>query len=190
VLSTYGNGGYAEIAGTSQAAPHVSGVAALLVSKGIRGQAAVQRILATATDAGATGPDGLYGAGIVDARAALGLPPAPGAPAPQPSAASQVVVSLARRGSIKSALRRGIRVRCRASGAGRCRVGAYRGPRRVAAGSTRLRIGRSAVAVARFNRKGRAGLRSALRRKRRVALRVRVSMPGAPVQTRRITLLP
>src|SRR4051794_7000666 len=33
ILSTYNNGGYEELAGTSQAAPHVSGVAALLVSK-------------------------------------------------------------------------------------------------------------------------------------------------------------
>ena len=55
VLSTYKGSGYEELAGTSQAAPHVSGVAALLVARGVRGQAAVKRILATATDLGAPG---------------------------------------------------------------------------------------------------------------------------------------
>jgi subtilisin family serine protease len=190
VLSTFNGGTYSEIAGTSQAAPHVSGVAALLVQKGLRGQAAVQRILASATDVGASGPDMVYGAGIVDARAALGIA-AGGIRTPTAAAAApQVVVSLARRARIRTVLKRGIRVRCRAAGAGRCRVGAYRGPRRLAAGSARLAIGRSAVAVARFNKKGRAGLRSALRRKKRVAMRVRVTLPGARAQNRRITLVP
>ncbi|HET8953382.1 MAG TPA: S8 family serine peptidase, partial [Solirubrobacteraceae bacterium] len=50
ILSTVPPAGYEEIAGTSQAAPHVSGVAALLVGKGLTGQAAVKRILDTATD--------------------------------------------------------------------------------------------------------------------------------------------
>ena len=76
VLSTYTESGYESISGTSQAAPHVAGVAALLVSLGLTGQEAADRIVATAADAGAPGPDGTYGAGIVDAAAAVaGLGP-------------------------------------------------------------------------------------------------------------------
>ena len=49
----------------------MSGVAALLVALGVRGQAAVKRILATARDLGAPGVDPEFGAGLVDARAAV-----------------------------------------------------------------------------------------------------------------------
>ena len=86
VLSTYAGSGYRELAGTSQAAPHVAGVAALLVSRGVRGQAAVRRLLATATDLGSPGVDSQYGAGLVNARAAVaglgGGSAGPGAGAP------------------------------------------------------------------------------------------------------------
>ena len=71
ILSTVPPDGYEEIAGTSQAAPHVSGVAALLVGKGVRGQAAVKRILDTAQDLGPAGEDPEYGHGLVNARAAV-----------------------------------------------------------------------------------------------------------------------
>src|SRR5215210_1086209 len=71
VLSTVPPDGYEEIAGTSQAAPHVSGVAALLVGKGLRGQAAVKRIVDTAQDLGPAGEDAEYGRGLVNARAAV-----------------------------------------------------------------------------------------------------------------------
>jgi hypothetical protein len=64
-------------------APHVAGVAALLVAKGLNNRQAVERILATARPLGARSSDG---AGLVDAATAVGAPaapaPAPAAPAP------------------------------------------------------------------------------------------------------------
>lgn len=66
-------GGYAEWSGTSGAAPLVSGVAALIRSKYPELSAAqvVNRIVATAQDAGAPGFDTLYGYGILDVDAAV-----------------------------------------------------------------------------------------------------------------------
>jgi len=197
ILSTFNesDASYTELAGTSQAAPHVAGVAALVVSKGLRGQAAVERILATASDAGAPGPDPEFGAGIVNARRAVtglgsGNNAGPG-PGGRSGTGSGAFVSVRRRQKIRTVLRRrGIRVRCRASGAGRCRVGARVRKRRVAAGSARLRAGRSRLVKARLNRRGVRVLRRALRARRRVLVGVRVRLPGAPLQRRRVTLVP
>ena len=189
IISTFNenDASYTELAGTSQAAPHVAGVAALLVAKGLRGQAVVQRILATASDAGPSGPDPEYGAGIVNARRAVtGLSSGQAGG----SGGSGASVSVRRRQRIRTVLRRGIRVRCRASGAGRCRVTAGVRRRRVAAGSKRLSAGRSVVVAARLNRRGRRVARRALRARRRVAVRLRVRLPGAPLQRRRVTLIP
>jgi len=193
------SGPYTEIAGTSQATPHVAGVAALLVEKGLTGQAAVRRLLATASDAGAAGPDAEYGAGIVNARRAVaGLPtpgsgqggPMQGGPGGGTGTGSAARISLRRTLRIRRVLRRGVRVRCLAAGAGPCRVVALRSGRRLAAGSTALRGGRSALTVARVNRGGRAVLRRALRRKRTLGVRVRITLPGVAPQVRRVTLLP
>ena len=161
VLSTFADGGYTRISGTSQAAPHVSGVAALLVGKGLRGQDVVHRLLETARDAGSPGPDAFYGAGIVNARQAVaGFPPdGVAGPRPRGGGSSSARIKLRSPDRIRRILRRGIRVRCRAAGSGRCRVSASRKARRLAAGSKKVTIGRSAVAVARLNRRGRRLLR-------------------------------
>lgn len=58
--------------GTSMAAPHVSGVAALLISTGVTGPDAVREALeSTAEDLGISGWDAEYGWGLIDAYAAL-----------------------------------------------------------------------------------------------------------------------
>lgn len=66
-------GGYADWSGTSGAAPLVSGVAAMIRSKypEMKAPQVINRILATARDAGKPGVDNLYGHGILDAHAAL-----------------------------------------------------------------------------------------------------------------------
>ena len=64
--------GYSYAAGTSMAAPFVSGVAALLAAQGLSNARIVERLLATATDLGAPGRDGVFGYGRVDAARAVG----------------------------------------------------------------------------------------------------------------------
>lgn len=193
VLSTYRGGTYRELAGTSQATPHVSGVAALLVSVGVRGQDAVRRILATAKDAGVPGPDSEYGAGIVNARAALaglrgagggGGPTGGGGPSGSGPSGSAARVRMARVQRAAYVLRRGILVRCTAAGAGRCVVRASVGGRRIASGSRLLRAGRATTVRAALNRRGRA----LVRRARRVRVRVVVRLPGARAQVRTLMI--
>jgi serine protease len=59
--------------GTSFSTPHVSGLAVLLIARGIVGPASIQnRLQSTATDRGAPGWDPLYGWGLVNAAAAVG----------------------------------------------------------------------------------------------------------------------
>lgn len=58
--------------GTSSAAPHVAGVAALLAAQGITSPAAIEAALKqSATDLGPAGRDNEFGHGLINARAAL-----------------------------------------------------------------------------------------------------------------------
>lgn len=62
---------YGCLVGTSMAAPHVAGAAALLRATGLAADETVDRLLATADDRGRPGPDPSYGAGLLDVGAAL-----------------------------------------------------------------------------------------------------------------------
>jgi serine protease len=67
--------------GTSMAAPHVSAAAALAIASGLLGERPSPGAIAswlerTARDLGPPGHDDVYGAGLVDARAATTTPPA------------------------------------------------------------------------------------------------------------------
>lgn len=73
---------FIEANGTSMASPHVAGVAALLMAANpsYTAKAVRNKMNATALDLGAAGRDKLYGYGLVDASAALGLVPATNTP--------------------------------------------------------------------------------------------------------------
>ena len=72
ILSTWNDGGYCTIAGTSMATPHVSAAAALLrAANGACDATQVKsRLKTTAGDLGTPGPDSTFGAGIVNPLAA------------------------------------------------------------------------------------------------------------------------
>lgn len=67
---------YEAMAGTSQATPQVSALAALLLAKGVTTDAetTLQRLVATATDLGKPGRDDYFGYGTINAAAALNAP--------------------------------------------------------------------------------------------------------------------
>ena len=88
IYSTYVNGGqstYAYMGGTSMAAPHVGGVAALLFSLAPGADAATVEdyLTSTAVDLGDAGWDVYFGNGRIDAQAAVNLALG-GAPTPEP----------------------------------------------------------------------------------------------------------
>jgi subtilisin family serine protease len=176
ILSTVSTGKYDTMAGTSQATPHVTGVAALLVSLGLHGQAVTDRILATASDAGVPGPDDVYGSGILNARAAVaGLGGSGGGGG---SNGGNAGISYSGTQKIATVKHKGIRVRCHATAAGRCAVRVKAGKRLIASGSRTISAGGKVTVSAKLTKAGRKLLRNASQVKGRVL----VDVPGAPAR--------
>jgi thermitase len=186
ILSTYNNGKYETIAGTSQATPHVAGVAALLVSLGLHGKAVTDRILATARDAGVSGPDDVYGAGILDAKAAVaGVGSGGGGSGSGGGGAGAAGISYAHTQRIATVRKHGIKVRCRATAAGRCRVSVSARGKTIASGSRKVKAGRLVTVTAILTKAG----RKLVRTRSRLKARVSASVPGAPkLVTGKLTL--
>ncbi|MEA2478805.1 MAG: serine protease [Thermoleophilaceae bacterium] len=184
VLSTLPGNQYGEIAGTSQATPHVSGVAALLVQHGLHGQAVVDRVLATASDAGVPGPDPVYGVGIVNARAAVaGLGGGgSGGSGSGSGGSARGGISLHRVQHFKAVLSKGIRSRCHATAAGACSITVKHGAT-IANGSHTLKKAGTATLTVRPTAAG----RKLLQRGHAFTATATLVAPGAAKRTVQLT---
>jgi subtilisin family serine protease len=181
ILSSVIHSGYDTFCGTSQAAPHVAGVAALLVSLGVTGQAAADRIVATAADSCGGLPD-QCGAGVVDAAAAVdGL----GSPDGGPGEPKKGSFSTKRRVKRRAVRRHGFRVFCEAAQPGDCQVKARRHGRKVARGGDEVPADIRTRVSAELNRRGKRALKHMGKRLR---VRVWVTLPGEEAQSRRVVI--
>lgn len=173
ILSTYNDGKYIDMAGTSQATPHVAGIAALLVALGLHGKAVVDRIIATAN-----------GSGLVNARAAVaGLGGSGGGGGGQGGGgqgggSGRATVSYANPERIGTVLKRGVRVTCKATSAGTCTVRVTAKGRVVATGSRHVKAGHKVTVAALVTPAGRQFLRG----KKSARVRVGAHVPGAPAR--------
>lgn len=191
ILSTVPPGDYGEFAGTSQATPHVAGVAALLVSKGITGQDAVKRILATARDVGPKGADAQFGAGIVDAAAAVaglggstGGGGSGGGGGGAGGSAKKAKISVRRTQKISKVLASGIPIGCRAASAGTCSAKATRAGATVAKGAAKVRAGQKVTFGARLTKAGKKLVAGA----KKVTVTLKVAVPGGKTRSVAVTL--
>jgi subtilisin family serine protease len=188
VLSTIRGSKYGEIAGTSQATPHVAGAAALLVSRGVRGPAAIDRLLSTAKDAGMPGRDSAYGYGILDANAAVaglggGSAGSGGGGSGGGAGSATGKVTIARSLKISTVLKRGLRARCRPAASGKCSVTISRGGKVLARGSARASAGKTVKLAVKLTARG----RRTLRRGRTFHANAVLSAPGVATQKLKLT---
>jgi subtilisin family serine protease len=177
MLSTWRDGAYTSVSGTSQSAAVTSGVAALLAGVGLHGKAAIDRLAQTARDIGVPGPDELSGHGLLDAERAL-------EGAPQGAVPPLLRISASRRADGRVVSRRGLIVNCDAARPGTCRV-------RVRAAGVVIAKGEQPVdgsgivrILARSTRAGRELLHTPGSRR----ATIEVALDGAPGARRPLTL--
>ena len=146
----------------------------------MHGQAAVKRILATARDVGPKGDDLQFGAGLLDAGAAVaGLGSAGDASGGGGATAPKAKVSVRRTQKIAGVRSKGIAVRCRAAEAGTCKARATRRETTVARGAAKVPAGATATLAVKLTKAG----RKAVSRAKRVRVKLRVSVPGGRPRT-------